>query len=396
LLIYDGWINTVMHNNKRIKLGAFYTPHHIVEKAYNLIQPYLSNADIIADISAGNGAFLFPCLNLNIDYRAADCDDTAIELLKQNFTHEKIIKTNSLVNVSREKFKIGENQSLIIVGNPPYNDTTSLYKKNEKGKIECDADIYDRDMGIAFLKAYAKLDADVICVLHPLSYLIKETNFKRLKSFKDKYRLKDVYLFSSKEFPFTKTEFPIIMVLYEKDNRGMSYEYIRNFEFKLLNSDKKFVLSRYETTDGYINKYPPHKNEPKTSPINVYYYSFRDLNSILRNATFLDKPNNAIVVNKENFFKYAYLYCLKTFMSKIKKEKDYLFIFGNMSPLIDKEFVDENKYLFIAYTLSNHKLFRENHQLRKDIFNFYKVEKDINLQEIEEKLAKYFNTLYSL
>jgi 16S rRNA G966 N2-methylase RsmD len=385
-----------MHKDKRIKLGIFYTPPYIVEKAYNLIQPYLSGADVIADISAGSGAFLLPCLSLGIDYIAADYDDEAIEILKQKFSHEKIIKTNSLVNVSREKFKIGKNQSLIIVGNPPYNDTTSLYKKNEKGKVECDEDIYDRDTGIAFLKAYAKLDADVICVLHPLFYLIKETNFKRLKSFKDKYKLKDAYIFSSKEFPFTKTEFPIVMALYKKDNCGMSYEYIRNFEFKLLNSDRKFVLSRYETVDGYINKYPPRKNDPKTSPINVYYYSFRDLNSILRNATFLDKPDNTIVVSKEDFFKYAYLYCLKSFVLKMRKEKDYLFIFSNMSPLISREFVEENKHLFVAYVLNSHKLFRRNRQLREEIFNFYKVGKGTSLQEIEKRLNEYFGTLFSL
>jgi hypothetical protein len=394
--IYEALQRTI-YKNKKIKLGVFYTPPHIVEKAYDLIQPYLSNTDVIADISAGNGIFLSPCLNLKIDYRAADCDDTAIEFLKQEFSHEKIIKTNSLVNVSREKFKIDKNQSLIIVGNPPYNDTTSLYKKNEKGKMECDEDIYDRDMGIAFLKAYAKLDANIICILHPLSYLIKETNFKRLKNFKDKYKLKDAYIFSSKEFPFTKTEFPIIMALYEKDNHGISYEYIKNFEFKLLNSDKKFVLSKYETIDGYINKYPPSKNEPKISPINIYYYTFRDLNSILRNTTFLDKPNNAIIVNKKNFFKYTYLHCLKTFILKMKKEKQYLFIFGNISPLIDKEFIDENKHLFVIYALNSHKLLKENHQLRKKLFDFYKInQKSVNLQEIEERLSKYFDALYNL
>jgi hypothetical protein len=387
-----------MQESKKIKLGIFYTPTHIVKKAYDLIQPYLNNPNIIiADIAAGNGAFLLPCLNLNIDYRAADYDSEAIEKLKQTFPHEKIIKTNSLINTSREKFKINKNHYLIIIGNPPYNDTTSLYKKNEKGNIECDKDLYDKDIGIAFLKAYAKLDANIICILHPLSYLIKETNFKRLKNFKDKYKLKDAYIFSSKEFPSTKTEFPIIIALYEKDENGMDYNYIKNFEFKILNSDKKFTLSKYQTTDGYINKYPPGKNEPKTSPINIYHYPFRDLNSILRNTTFLNKPNNTIIVNKKNFFKYAYLHCLKLFISKIKKEKQHLYIFGNISPLINKEFVEKNKYLFIIYTLNSHKIFKENHKLRRKILDFYKIDqKNINLQEVEEKLNEYFNKLYNL
>ncbi|ACD65861.1 MAG TPA: hypothetical protein DEA57_01425 [Sulfurihydrogenibium sp.] len=390
-----------LYENERIKLGAFYTPPHVVDKVFELINPYLNNMNdvVVADIAAGGGAFLFPCLALSIDYRAADYDDKAISFLKQYFSHEKIFKTNSLVNVSREKFKIGKEQFLIVVGNPPYNDTTSLYKKNEKGKIECDEDVYDRDMGIAFLKAYAKLDADIICILHPLSYLIKEANFKRLKGFTNSYRIKDGYIFSSKEFLFTKdTEFPVVIALYEKNKEGMNYDYIRDFEFKLLNSNKRFILSNYETIDGYIHKYPPRKNEPKLSSINIYYYTFRDLNSTLRNTTFLDKEHsNGIPVNKENFYKYAYLYCLKKFVSKIKKQKEDLFIFGNISPLVNKDFVEKNKELFVIYALKDHKLFKKYLQLVKELFDFYKInDKNIDLQKIEKKLNNYFASLYNI
>lgn len=38
------------------------------------------------------------------------------------------IETNLLQNVLRYKFGIEENQKLIIIGNPPYNDKTSIIK----------------------------------------------------------------------------------------------------------------------------------------------------------------------------------------------------------------------------------------------------------------------------
>lgn len=48
-----------------------------------------------------------------------------------------------------------------------------MYDKNF-----CDEDLFDRDLGVSFLKSYNKLKADVICILHLLSYLIKKTNFE--------------------------------------------------------------------------------------------------------------------------------------------------------------------------------------------------------------------------
>jgi methylase of polypeptide subunit release factors len=387
---------------ERIKLGAFYTPSHIVQKVFELVYPYYishKNNAVIVDLAAGCGAFLFPILSLGADYRVADCDPKSITFLKNYFANEKIFYTNSLKQVSRAKFNIREDQFLIVVGNPPYNDTTSLYRKNEKGFFDCDPDLYDRDIGISFLKAFAKLKADVICVLHPLSYLIKEANFKRLKRFKEMYRLKNGYIFSSAEFFFTKiAKFPIIIALYEKNLWGMDYEYIKNFKFKFLDREEEFILKKWTTTDGYINKYPPRSGEPITSPINIYFYSFRDLNSLLRNATFLgERKDNTIVVTLENFYKYAYLYCLKKFVSKMKKAKSDLWIFGNLSPLVNKDFVEKNKKLFVIYAVKTHKLFLERKDLAKKLSDFYQIgENEIDLQKIEKDLNEYFCSLYQL
>ena len=385
--------------NERIQLGAFYTPPTIVQKVVELISPYCEeNKDkvVIADIAAGCGAFIFPILTLGVDYRIADYDKKAIAFLQKYFQFNKIFHTNSLLNVSREKFNIGKEQYLIIIGNPPYNDITSLYRKGKKGSFECDQDIRDRDIGITFLKAFAKLNADVICVLHPLSYLIKESNFKRLKSFKEKYRLKAGYIFPSSMFMFTKsTKFPIVIALYEKDPLGMSYDYIKTFHFKFLEREGGFVLSKFTTTDGYINKYPPRKGGLQFSPIDIYFYSFRDLNSLLRNATFLGKKEtNAIVVTIENFYKYAYLYCLKSFITKAKEN---IWIFGNLSPLVDRKFLERNKALFVFYAIKTHRLFRERTYVVNTIKSFYQIdESKMDLNRIEKKLSCYFSKLYKL
>ena len=49
------------------------------------------------------------------------------------------------------------------------------------------------------MKAFAKLNQS-ICILHPLSYLIKNSNFNSLKQFTEKYKLIKIP-FSSSLFP---------------------------------------------------------------------------------------------------------------------------------------------------------------------------------------------------
>ncbi len=285
--------------NERIQLGSYYTPKKLVELVHEFIKPYLENKKkdvILFDSAGGCGAFLFDMKHY--DYRIADCDLEVYPFLKQHFSRHNIFRTNSLKGVNRDKYLIPSSAFLIMIGNPPYNDTTSEFKNGEKGQNICDEDLYDRDIGVSFLKSYHKLKADVVCVLHPLSYLIKETNFKRLRDFKDNYRLIRGEIFSSALFHGTGTgKFPILVALYEKNADGMTFEDIRNFRFNILDDDKTFVLSNFKTTDGYINKYPPRKNDVQKSPIGLYYYTFRDLNSLKKNTSFWTKEHpNGIVV----------------------------------------------------------------------------------------------------
>ncbi len=156
-------IHTSEHllKSERIKLGGYYTPEKLVNRVYDFIKPYLLNKKkdiIVFDSTAGCGAFLIDIKEKGFNYRAADLDLQACKFLGQYLDKNKVFHTNSLFNVSREKYRISSTVFLIIIGNPPYNDTTSEFKKGDKGENICDKDLLDRDLGISFLKSYNKLN----------------------------------------------------------------------------------------------------------------------------------------------------------------------------------------------------------------------------------------------
>lgn len=382
--------------NERIQLGSYYTPEKLVRQVHEFIMPYLESRKltcIIFDSAGGCGAFIFKFKNY--DYRIADCDLKACKFLKQYFKQNKIFHTNSLKGVDRNKYLIPSSAFLIMVGNPPYNDTTSEFRNGEKGQNICDEDLYDRDIGISFLKSYHKLNADVVCVLHPLSYLIKETNFKRLRDFKDNYILIKGEIFSSALFHGTGIgKFPILVSLYEKCPDGMTFDYIRNFRFNILGSSQTFVLSDFKTTDGYINKYPPRKKDVQKSPIGLYYYSFRDINSLKKNASFMIREHpNGIVVTLDNFYKYSYLYAFKNLFNP-----EDAWLYGNLSPLVNIEDVEQNKKLYVLYAIKTNKVLGEiRGSVLKKIADHYKITFDDTdkvseiEQTIKDSLSKLIN-----
>jgi len=377
--------------NERIQLGSYYTPEELVRRVHEFIRPYLDNKKnvVIFDSAGGCGAFLFDLKQY--EYRIADRDSSACKFLKQHFEQENVFNTNSLTEVDKQKYHISSPAFLIMIGNPPYNDTTSEFKNGEKGRNICDNDLYDRDLGVSFLKSYHKLKADIVCVLHPLSYLIKETNFKRLRDFKDNYRLVRGEIFSSALFHGTGTgKFPILVALYEKSPLGMTFDYIKQFRFDVLNNERKFILSEYKTTDGYISKYPPRKNDIKDSPIGLYYYTVRDFNSLKKNASFIvQKHSNGIVVTLENFYKYAYLYALKNLF---RPEDPWLY--GNLSPLVSIDDVEKNKKLYVFYAIKNNRVFDKIEKTRKKIADFYKIKlDDRSNSRIENRIKDKFKNL---
>ena len=216
----------------RVNLGSYYTPPEIVNVAWEIIAPYVHSQTTVIDSACGYGDFLKNCGQaITI---GCDIDETAISVARENSDKTQFFQTNALCNVSRAKFGIPQQSDLIVVGNPPYNDKTSLIRHNIKNvDFDVDEDIASRDLGISFLRSYNKLEADLICVLHPLSYLIKPTNFRLLKEFTANYRLMDGLLISSWEFPESAkhTPFPIVLALYQKKHSRNGVQFYPFFSF---------------------------------------------------------------------------------------------------------------------------------------------------------------------
>ena len=327
------------HLNKinTINLGSYYTPPKLVNLAYELLKDSVKEKFeeyTLLDNSCGYGEFLkYDIPNKKI---AADIDEIAIAKLELK---DKYI-VNALNNTDKSNYGIKDNEKLIIVGNPPYNDVTSQIKKDIKDKIfTIDNDLKTRDIGISFLRSYVKLYPDYICILHPLSYLVKLSNFKLLNDFRMQYKLIDGLVISSKYF--TKgIEFPIIIALYQKGS--MDFEYIKNFIFKVEGGDA-FKLNNFDFIGKYLNKYP--KKEVK-DPVG-YFYTMRDINALKRNKTFL-KENcaNAVAIEREQLPYYHYVNLFKFYA------KDLPFWYGNLDVFIDNKFFTEHIEEFVESSKS--------------------------------------------
>ncbi|MEM4066965.1 MAG: N-6 DNA methylase [Candidatus Micrarchaeaceae archaeon] len=367
---------------ERVKLGAFYTPSLIVSKVLELVRDFRSKA-VLLDPACGYGAFIKQFTDW--DYRIADIDIQSVEYLKKCFNPDRVFLTDALQNIDRSKYNISKNDFLVVIGNPPYNDWTSFYKKGQKGSFSIDKDVFDRDLGIAFLNAMNKLRADVICVLHPLSYLIKRANFQRLNSFFTNYTLKRAFAFPSYLFKWTSCNlsFPIIIALYIRDQKGFSWDDLLNFSFEFLDNTSTFTLSRIETIDGLVDKYPRRE----MSPIELYFITFRDINSILRNRDFVNKPSTyTIPITWENFSLYAYLVAVKHYI--LENHPKRFWFYANFSPLIDKKnfFVLQNA--FIHYALVKSKAVAES--IKEQAFKKFAWDESL------EVVDNYFKNLFTL
>ncbi len=331
------YTQTHLNRDMTINFGSYYTPTKIVNIAYNLLKHNIKNnldSYTLLDNSCGYGEFLkYENINKKI---GADIDDNAIKNLRVNYKYI----VNALNNPARKKYFINENEKLIIIGNPPYNDVTSQIKKNiKKQEFIIDSDLKTRDIGISFLRSYVKLLPDYVCVLHPLSYLIKQTNFNLLKDFKNYYKLIDGIVISSKYF--TKgMEFPIIIALYKKGN--MNFDYIKNFIFQI-EDGASFKLNDYDFIGNYLYKYP-RKNVANPAG---FFYTMRDINALKRNKTFLkENHSNAIIIEKEQLPYYHYVNLFKSYT------KELPFWYGNLDVFIDNDFFLKHRDEFVASSIT--------------------------------------------
>ena len=376
----------------RVNLGSYYTPTEIVNIAWEMIAPYVHSQTTVIDSACGYGDFLKNCgQSITI---GCDIDETAISVAKKNNDKVRFFQTNALCNVSRAKFGIPQQSDLIVVGNPPYNDKTSLIRQSIKSiDFDIDEDIASRDLGISFLRSYNKLEADLICVLHPLSYLIKPTNFRLLKDFTANYRLMDGLLISSWEFPESAkhTPFPIVLALYQRDTQGMAYSFIRSFRFRI--ADKSgFCLDDFDYITNYVDKYPK-KNRPTSDDSlcssveedvhrsenddSLFFWTMRDINALKRNRTFVESySENTIVIDKQKLDYYAYVDVFKRNLYRLP------FYFGNCDVIIDNDLFRQYKPCFISDTVRHHPFLKKHFQINP-----------VGKQQTESELDTYFKLL---
>lgn len=334
-----------------VKNGSIFTPQYLVSIVSSLLAPYINENSVIGDFGSGYGAFLQQFADKGKRCFATDYDEISCELLRQEYPQLNIYNENSLLGINRDKYNLSKDDELIVVGNPPYNDVTSQYKKGEKGDLVCDEDVLAKDFGVSFLRAYDKLKAKYVCVLHPLAYLIKKNNFSSLSTFRDNYRLLKAVIFSSQCFESivkTNAEFPVVAALYERNALGMNMQFIESFEFDIYQLEKKFSLWNISTIDKKVNKYPK-----KGEHNGLQFYTMRDINALMRNATFVEgNIANGVEVPLENLYQYGWVLFFKNnFNAKGKK-----FLYGNLSPLYPKDIDSEFKNAAAYYALRNHPL----------------------------------------
>lgn len=365
----------------KVNLGSYYTPPEIVGTAWEMIAPYLRSQTIVVDSACGYGDFLKNSRQATTI--GCDIDETAIGVAKKQNDGVRFFQTNALCDVSRAKFGIPEKSDLIVVGNPPYNDKTSLIRQSIKSvDFKIDEDLACRDLGISFLRSYNKLEADLICVLHPLSYLIKPTNFRLLKDFATNYRLIDGLLISSWEFPESAkhTPFPIVLALYERDTQGMAYDFIRAFRFRI-DGKSDFGLSDFDYIVGYVDKYPKKRPTADYSLFSddlLFFWTMRDINALKRNRTFVENySTNTIVIDKQKLDYYAYIDVFKRNLHRLP------FYFGNCDVLINDELFRQYKSAFISDTVRHHPFLKKHFQIEP-----------IAEQQTASRLDTYFKLLF--
>lgn len=365
-----------LNHKTQIDLGSFYTPEHLVEIAREILRENVGelNDYTVLDSSCGYGSFL----NINPKSRTigADIDNVAIDEAKKT-TKAEFVECNSLKNVSRKQFNLSLEEKLVIVGNPPYNDTTSILRHNIKDRKtteNIDQDIKTRDLGMSFLLSYDKLSADYVCVLHPLSYLIKKANFALLKNFAKNYKLVDSLVISSHEFSDTSrgTAFPIVIALYKRDKNGMDYDFIKDYRFKV-KDDGTFALTDFDTIVNYVQKYPNKKYGGDKNAV-AKFYTLRDINALRRNRTFIDSEYNAVYVPLEQLPYYCYIDVFKNYIDELP------FYLGNCDVIIDNDEFKKIRDCFIYESVNNNPVLRGK-------FKFHEVE------NAKQKIDEYFNKL---
>lgn len=336
-----------LHRRERVNLGSYYTPRECVGIAESLLAPHIAKDTVLLDSACGYGSFLGNPLAETII--GADIDPHAVAEARRLRPNAAVLRRNALLNVRRESYGIPESRRLAAVGNPPYNDRTSQIRRAIKQDFsEMDEGLRRRDLGLSFLTSYARLRADVVCVLHPLSYLIKEANFRLLREFADAYELLDGAMVSSAAFAenSTATHFPILIALYVRSSRGMSYETVAKFRFRTADG-RVLRLADYDFLPKYVRKYPGRN--AAVARDSLFFYPLRDINALKRNRTFVRSYcPGLIVVDKAQLDYYIYIDVFKRNLYRLP------WYYGNCDVFIDRSSFMEYRSAFVRDAIAHH------------------------------------------
>jgi len=377
-----------------VNLGSYYTSEDVVALAYAILQKNVLDLEnfTILDSSCGYGSFL---MKKEIAKRliGVDVDKKAILEAQERNRDVGFTCRNSLINVCRKNLAIGNDEKLVTIGNPPYNDTTSIIRNSIKDTTiqnKIDYDIKTRDLGMSFLLSYNKLRADYVCVLHPLSYLIKKANFALLSRFAQNYKLIDGIIISSHEFSDTSRTmaFPILIALYRRDRDGMIYDYIQNYRFKV-KGDGSFCLRDFDTIANYVQKYPNKKFLNKKDKSVAKFWTLRDINALKRNRTFINSDTyNTVYVSMEKLPYYCYIDVFKQYADKMP------YFIGNCDVIIDNEKFNKIKECFIAQSVHTNPVLKNKFNFREIPDAKFKIDsyfKELLRTKLGEKYAQNFN-----
>lgn len=336
-----------LSKNDMTNLGCFYTPEKFINRIIEMADRNVKNAEnyTFVDTSCGYGAFL---TSLNGRKTVGcDIDETAVNTARALDGNSTYFVCNSLKNFTRESIGLKEDEKIIIVGNPPYNDVTSQVKSDIKNSMPCeiDDDLKTRDLGSSFLLSYDKLKADYVGVLHPLSYLIKKANFNCLKKFYKNYKLIDHCVVNSQGFNSTsKTNgFPIILAFYKRDDNGMTYQEALDFTYTTI--DGKSFRVNADSIANYVQKYP----QGNATENDILFYTLRDVNALKRSRTFIREPiANAVVVDPARFEYYSYVDIFKEYVDLLP------YYLGNCDVFIDNQAFQPIKNVFMTKSVLKH------------------------------------------
>lgn len=120
--------------------------------------------------------------------------------------------------------------------------------------------------------------------------------------------------------------FPIIIALYERNEQGINYDFIKNYKFKTIDN-KIFCLNDFDFIAKYIDKYP---NKNRVSDKVAMFYTMRDINALRRSKTFIEKDcANAVYIQKSKYSLYCYVDVFKQNIATVP------YYFGNCDIMID-------------------------------------------------------------